>query len=215
MNMKSTATLGTGQLGIHLIAGILSGIAGLLVFLVVHHFWIAPIWFIFPLGLVIATIGGLAVGWAYHELSPSLPPRPWSALVMVALIALSLVPSIILAELRQPLFTTTETGAELSVSLAYAVTVFVLELLVTAALAGGLVGWLIGRTSRAALATAIASLAFALGPGHNIPFLGNSPATGKGIAVLLFTILSAAVVLVEMSAILSGWALSKNEREYM
>jgi len=194
-----------------LIAGVLSGIAGLLVFLVIHHFWINPIWFILPLGLLIAAIGGLAVGWAYHELSPNLPPRPWSILAVVALIGIILTPSIVLAELREPLFTTTETGAELSVSAGYAAAAFILELLVTATLAGGLAGWLIGRTSRAALATGIAGLVFVLGPGHNIPFLGNSPATGKGIVVLLIIILSAAVILVEMSAMMSGGALSQNE----
>ena len=46
-----------------LIAGSLSGIAGLLVFLVIHHFWIRPIWFILPVGLMIAGFGGLAAGW--------------------------------------------------------------------------------------------------------------------------------------------------------
>ena len=211
MELRSSLTLGTGLLSVHLIAGVLSGIVGLLVFLVLHHFWIAPIWFILPLGLLIAAIGGLAVGWAFHELSPNLPPRPWSTLAVVALIGIILAPSIILAEFRQPLFTTTVTGSELSVSVGYAAAVFILELLVTATLAGGFAGWLIGRTSRAALATGIAGLVFALGPGHNIPFLGNSPATGKGIAVLLVIILSAAVVLVEMSVIMSGWASSQNE----
>ncbi|OGO33266.1 MAG: hypothetical protein A2Z16_17650 [Chloroflexi bacterium RBG_16_54_18] len=51
-----------------LIAGVSARIAGLLAFLVVHHLWIRPIWFILPVGLVIADGGGLAVGWAYGEL---------------------------------------------------------------------------------------------------------------------------------------------------
>jgi hypothetical protein len=211
MDLRSTLAIGTLPLSIHLIAGVLSGIAGLLVFLVIHHFWIRPIWFILPLGLFIAALGGLAVGWAYHELSPSLPPQPWSILAVVVVIGFILTPAIILAELLPPLFTTTETGAELTVSVSYAAALFVLELLLTAALAGGLAGWLIGRTLRAALATASAGLIFALGPGHNIPFLGNSPATGKGIVILSVVILSAAIVLVETSAIMSGWAISQNE----
>jgi MFS family permease len=213
VDLRSTLPQGTGQLSANLIAGVLSGIVGLLAFLVIHHFWIAPIWFILPLGLVMAAVGGLAVGWAYHELSPSLPPRPWSTLAVVALIGIILIPSIALAELREPLFTSTETGAELSVSVGYATAIFILELLVTATLTGGLAGWLIGGTSRAALATGIAGLVFALGPGHNIPFLGNTPASGKGIVVLLIIILSAAVVLVEMSAMMSGWVISQNEKE--
>jgi hypothetical protein len=209
VELDSTPILGAGLKRVHLIAGVLSAIIGLLVFLVIHHFWVIPIWFILPVGLFIAAAGGLAVGWAYHELAPSLPPRPWSILVMVALIGFILAPSILLAELRPPLFTVSEMGSQLSVSPGYAAAVFILELLVTATLAGGLAGWLIGRTSRTALATAIAGLIFALGPGHNIPFLGNTPATGKGIAVLFIIILSAAVVLVEASAKMSGWAISK------
>lgn len=211
MDLKSTFILGEGRLGVCLIAGALSGITGLLVFLVVHHFWIAPIWFIFPLGLVIAVIGGLTVGWAYYELFPHLPPRPWSTLAMVSLIGIILTPAIVIAELREPLFTITERDAELTVSAGYAGGIFILGLVIPSILIGGLAGWMIGRTSRAALATAIAGLTFALGPGHNIPFLGNTPATWKGIAVLLVVILSASVVLVEMSAMMSGWTLLKNE----
>lgn|GEM_PF-1145440 len=211
MDLRFTLNLREGQLSVYLIAGVLSGIAGLLVFLVIHHFWIGPIWFIFPIGLVIAAIGGLTVGWAYHELLPHLPARPWSTLAIVYLIGIILTPAIILAELREPLFTTTETGAELSVSVGYATVVFILELLMTATLVGGLAGWLIGRTSRAVLATALAGLIFALGPGHNIPFLGNSHGTWKGIAVLLGVVLCAAVVLVEMSAMMSRWVVTQNE----
>jgi hypothetical protein len=211
LDLKATITLGNGLLSIHLIAGVLAGIVGLLVFLVIHHFWITPIWFILPFGLFIAGLGGLAVGWAYHELSPNLPPSPWNAIAFVALIGIILAPSIILAELRQPLFAVSETGAELSVPVWYAVIVFILELLVTAALVGGLAGWLIGRTSRAALATGLAGFIFALGPGHNIPFLGSTPGTWKGIGILLAIILSAAFILVEASAVMSGWVNLQNE----
>lgn len=209
--LSPTHLLGGDSLRIHLVAGVLSGVVGLLVFLVIHHFWITPIWFILPVGLLIAAGGGLAVGWAYHELSPRLPAHPWSVLALIALIGIILVPSILLAELRQPLFTINETSSQLSVSLSYAVAIFIFELLLTTTLAGGLVGWIIGRTTRAALATGVAGLIFALGPGHNIPFLGNTPGTGKGIAILSIILLSAAVVLVEGPAIMRGWATSKNE----
>jgi hypothetical protein len=208
---KRTLTMGEGLLNIQLVAGVLAGIVGLLVFLVIHHFWIAPIWFILPFGLVIAALGGLAVGWAYHELSPNLPPHPWNALAFIGLIAIILAPAIILAEIRQPLFTISGTDATLAVPVWYAVVVFILELLVTAALVGGLAGWLIGRTPRAALATALAGFIFALGPGHNIPFLGSTPGTLKGIAILLAIILSATIILVESSSLMGGWAISNNE----
>lgn len=201
MAMTESSEMGAVTLGATispaLVAGALSGLAGLLVFLVIHHFWITPIWFILPVGLVLAIGGGLAVGWAYGELLPGLPPRPWTFPAMVALIALILAPSIFLAELRSPLFTVTTDDAQLAVSVARVVVTFILELLVTAALAGGLAGWVIGRNGRAALATATAGFIFALGPGHNIPFLGNTPGTGKGIALLLAIVAVSALVLVE------------------
>jgi hypothetical protein len=60
--------------------------------------------------------------------------------------------------------------------------------------------WRLGHPRQAALATALAGLVFALGPRHNIPFLGSTPATGKGIALLAAIILVSAVVLVEGEA---------------
>jgi hypothetical protein len=185
-----------------LIAGMLAGIAGLLVFLVLHHLWIKPIWFILPLGLVIAVIGGLAVGWAYSKLLPGLPRRPWTSLAWVALIGLTLTPAIVLAQLRPPLFTGTGMNVTATISVGQAVVIFVRDLLLTATVTGGLGGWLIGRTKRAALATALAGFVFALGPGHNVPFLGNQPATGKGITLLIAIVLAASIVLVETHAAL-------------
>src|SRR3954463_2754202 len=85
-----------------LIAGLLSGVAGLLVFLTIHHFWIKPIWFILPPGLLIAALGGLAVGWAYTEIGTALPPRPWTSIAVFPLVAAMLAPAILLAQLRPP-----------------------------------------------------------------------------------------------------------------
>ena len=183
-------------------AGGLAGVAGLLVFLVLHHLWIMPIWFILPVGLILAVGGGLAVGWAYHELLPGLPPRPWTMAAMMALMGLTLLPAIVLAQLRPPLFVGTGANAVLTVSVGRAVFIFVVELLWAAAVIGGLSGWLIGRTRRAAVATALAGFVFALGPGHNLPFLGNTTGTGKGLALLAAMILTAVIVLVEGHAAL-------------
>jgi hypothetical protein len=187
-----------------LIAGMLAGVAGLLVFLALHHLWIKPIWFILPFGLVIAIIGGLAVGWAYSELYSSLPKWPLTILAWGAMFCLTLTPSIVLAQLGPPLFTGTGETAALTVSTKQAVIIFIRNLLLTAAVAGGLGGWLIGRTPRAALATALAGFVFALGPGHNIPFLGNTPGTGKGIVLLIAIILSASIVLVGGHVVLTS-----------
>jgi hypothetical protein len=186
------------------IAGILAGLTGLLVFLTVHHFWITPIWFILPIGLVLAAAGGLAIGWSYGELLPHLPPRPWATLAVIALIGVILLPAIIMAEISPPMFTMADGEAKLAVSVRQATVTFILELLVTATLTGGLAGWLIGRTGRAALATSLAGFVFALGPGHNIPFIGNMGGTGKGLAILAAIIIPAALVLVESHAFLNS-----------
>lgn len=186
-----------------IIAGVLSGIAGLLVFLTIHHFWIAPIWFILPFGLVIAAIGGAAVGWAYGELLPHLPPRPWTAVAMVVLICVILLPSVVLAELRRPVFDITPEERVLAVSIGRVTLIFILELLVTSTIMGALVGWFIGRTNQAALATAVAGFIFALGPGHNIPLIGGTPGVPKEVAIMMAVIVVAALVLVEGQAISS------------
>lgn len=184
----------------HLLAGAFAGAAGLVVFLVIHHSWIMPIWFILPVGLVVAVLGGLAVGWSFAELHPNLPNRPWSILSWVALSALTLLPAIILAEMRAPMFDIRVTGSVLMISVGQAAFLFILELVVPAAVAGGLAGWFIGRTRSAMISTAFAGFVFALGPGHNIPFLGSTPGTLKGLLILIAIVFASAVVLVELQA---------------
>ena len=187
-----------------LMAGTLAAVAGLLVFLTLHHFWIQPIWFILPPGLLIAGLGGLAVGWAYQELYAGLPPRPWTALAVIALIAVILLPAILLAERRGPIFDfEIRPGGAFLVPTREAVWIFVIDLGLTATLVGTAAGWWIAHTPRAALATGLAGLVFAAGPGHNIPFLGGTPATGKGILLLLAITVVSAVVLVESHHLLT------------
>jgi len=189
---------------LYLVAGIAAGIAGLLTFLVIHHFWIQPIWFIAPVGLVLAAIGGLAVGWSYAELHSSLPPRPWTALAITAIFAAMLAPSIIVAELRTPLLDNATFAIPPGQGPRVAARLF-FELLLPALLVGAASGWFLAHTSRAAIATAVAGIVYALGPGHNIPLLGGTAAAGKGLILLLAITLVAAVVLVEMNA----WLLRK------
>ncbi len=181
-----------------MIGGVVSGVVGLLVFLTIHHFWIAPIWFILPPGLLIATLGGLAVGWAYGEIRLGLPPRPWTSLAVFVLIAAILAPSIILAQLL-PSVVDMSAGMLVGTT-SELITRFVMELFLTAAVVGALAGWLLARTWRAAVATAIAGLAFALGPGHSIPILGNTPVVGKELVLLVAIALASSVALVETDA---------------
>ena len=192
-----------------LIAGVLAGIAGLLAFLALHALWIVPIWFILPVGLLVAGGGGLAVGWAYAELSWRLPRRPWTALAIMGLIVAILLPAVVLAELQAPVFTVTPAGPVQTVATSIIVARFVGELLATATIVGGLLGAWLGRTRRAAVATALAGFIFALGPGHNIPFIGGTPGVGKGLALMAVVIVISALVLVEGHA----WLVVQQRRQ--
>jgi hypothetical protein len=183
------------QMSTALIAGVLSGVAGLLVFLVIHHFWIRPIWFIMPVGLVVAAVGGLAVGWAYAEIRAGLPARPWTSPAVFALIGATLIPALVL----NISLGTIPPGATGRV-----IVHVVAELLLTAPLIGAVLGWRLGHTGRAALATALAGLIFAIGPGHNIPLLASTPAAGKGAVLLVAIVLVSTVVLVEGQAWLAS-----------
>lgn len=179
-------------------SGAIAGVAGLAVFLVLHHAWIAPIWFVTPVGAVLAAGGGAAVGGAYFELRPRLPSRPWTALWVMGVICITLAPAIVVAELHGPVYAMGPAGGGvLLVPASEAVVDFVGGLLATATLTGGFVGALIGRTRRAAAMTAIAGFAVALGPGHNIPFLGGTPAVATELAILAAVLGVASIVLVE------------------
>jgi hypothetical protein len=52
------------------------------------------------------------------------------------------------------------------------------------------------------VATAVAGLVVALGPGNNIPFVGGTPGVGKEVAIMTTVIVAAALVLVEGRACL-------------
>ncbi len=186
-----------------LVAGVIAGVAGLFTFLIIHHFWIRPIWFILPAGLLMAALGGLAVGWSYSEVRTGLPSRPWTAIAIAGLIVLILAPSILLSELTTPILD----AAAFSIPPGEggrAAARFVLELVLPSLLAGAAVGWFLGHTPRAAFATAVAGIAFALGPGHNIPFLGHTPGAGKGLILVLAITMVSSIVLVEAAQGLTG-----------
>jgi hypothetical protein len=180
-----------------LTAGAVAGLSGLLVFLLLHALWIVPIWFILPVGLLLAGSGGLAVGLAYAELKSRLPRRPWTALAVVGIIVLILLPAVVLAELHGPVFNDTPAGPVLTVAPWVIVARFVGELLATATIMGGLVGWWLGHTRRAVLATGLAGFVFALGPGHNIPLIGGTPGVGKELAIMTAVTCVSALVLVK------------------
>lgn len=179
-------------------AGAVAGIAGLCVFLVAHQLWIVPIWFIAPVGAIMAGVGGAAVGASYATLRPHLPPRPWTAPAVAALYASTLAPAVLIGELRGPIFAVdADGGGTLLVPPAEALVDVLIGLLATSTLVGAIAGGLIGRRRRAVGSTTLAAIALAIGPGHNIPLLGGTPAVGKELAILGAVVLAASVVLVE------------------
>ena len=186
----------TPRLRSTLIAGVVSGVVGLLVFLTIHHFWITPIWFIFPIGLLIAGLSGLIVGWSYAEILPRLPSCPWIFLAVFGLMAATLAPALLLAEILPPAVDIA--GGKLLLSANELIMRFVFALLAPATLVGALEGWALARTRRGAAAMALAGLLFALGLGHNVPFLGRTPAVGKEIALLAAITLASSVTLVSV-----------------
>jgi hypothetical protein len=182
-------------------AGALAGLAGVAAFLVIHHFWITPIWFIAPIGALMAAGGGAVVGTAYAALLPRLPKQPWRVPTVALVFGLVLTPAILLAEQSGPVFAMGPDGsATLLVSGEVAIRAFGVDLVGTSVLSGALIGLLVGRTRRAAAWTALAGLVLALGPGHNVPFLGGSPAAAKGVVLLLVVLVVATITLVEAHA---------------
>ena len=178
-------------------AGVLAGLAGFATFLVIHHLWIVPIWFIAPPGALIAAAGGAAAGAAYGELLPHLPHRPWAAVGVAGAAVVILLPAVVVAELSGPIFAMEEGGGgSLLVPVPEAATSIVVGLLALPVAAGASLGWLVGGRRRAAMTTALAALLLAVGPGHNIPLLGGTPAVAKELGILAVVLAVSSVVLV-------------------
>jgi hypothetical protein len=182
-------------------AGVVAGIACLAVFLVLHHVWIAPIWFIAPVGAVVAGAGGAAVGVSYAELRSALPERPWRSGALAAIWAVVLLPAMLIAQVRGPVYAIGKDGAgTLLVPPSEAMVDVAIGLIAVAMAGGALIGWCIGRSRRAAVTTMAAAACVAIGPGHNIPLLGGSPAVSTELALLVAMLGVGSIVLVEADA---------------
>lgn len=185
------------------LAGAIAGEAGLVVFLVAHAVWIVPIWSIATVGVIVAALGGAAAGWALDELRPALPEHPvaaWVAVVAGAAVVLS--PTLLVGALGVVLPVPVVDGAIPPVppgDLPRIVAQFAVELVVLPMLVGSLLGWVVLRTRRAAVATATAGFVFAVGPGHNNPFffrfMGLDGAL-FGVALLFAIVATSSAVLV-------------------
>jgi hypothetical protein len=108
------------------------------------------------------------------------------------LLTLTQVPGFVLGYLREPLIDMATVTIPPDRTRA-AVAAFVVELFLTAALLGGLIGWGLRREARSAGVMALAAVLFALGPGHNIPFFPGTPGGVKLWAIMGAFILAAAL----------------------
>ncbi|GAC1645897.1 MAG: hypothetical protein NVS9B11_17380 [Candidatus Dormibacteraceae bacterium] len=191
------------QLEAAVIAGALAGVAGFAAFLVVHAIWILPIWFIAPMGLVIAALGGACVGWAYNIHRNHLPRSSWRRILAVFTAAtLVLLPAEPLALTHRNLDMRDTAQTALDTSL-LAGALF----LASAALIGAAGGAFLGRSLRAAGVTALAAIAFAIGIGHNAPFIGTGFA-----AVKLWTLMLTASAVASMTLVVLESRLQKRLR---
>jgi hypothetical protein len=164
--------------------GAISGIAGLLTFLIVHHFTIRPIWFILPPGLLLAVGGGVAIAWAFELLQPRLSANILIAsLSLAALLTLTQVPGFLIGSTREPILDMSSatllpgTGMQ-------AAGRFAIDLFLTAAVSGALIGWGLAGSAAAGGRLALAAVAFSIGPGHNIPFFAGTTGAGKMWAIM-------------------------------
>ena len=163
-----------------LAAGVLAGIAGLLVFLALHHLWIRPIWFILAPGLVVAVLGGLAIGWAYAEIRLGLPSRPWTHLAFLCLVGATLAPALIAAELRPALFDVDTGDLAPGGSVRGVAEHFVIELLLSAAIVGALAGRLLGRTQASRVRDGARGVRLRTRPGPQHPAAGRHAGSREG-----------------------------------
>lgn len=169
--------------------GVAAGVVGLAVFLGLHAVWIVPIWSVTALGSFIAIVGGATVSWAYLHVEPRLPDGlagRWLAVAGGAVLVLT--PSLVVAWVGEPYFTVVDGVREPTADVAAIAVRFVVEFLVVTVLAGALVGWLVTRSRRGTLAVAAAALAFALGPGHNLPFFHVVAAPAAARTAVLLTL---------------------------
>jgi hypothetical protein len=155
------------EFGIALLSGAVAGAVGFAAFLLIHAIWIVPIWDIAP-AVLWAVLGGVTVGWAYHVHRVRLPARPVLRVAVVfACASLVLAPGLLLL----PLPLSSQGGSNPSIVVLAVAGIAGLLLLATPLIAAVL-GGLLGRSVRAAVATGLAALLFVSGIGHNIPVFG-------------------------------------------
>ena len=195
-------------------AGVLSGAVCLAAFLVIHAIWITPIWGVAVIGVFIATGGGAVAARCYTLARHIMPARPVSWLAVLGMVAIPLVPCIILTSVLPPLLEAENGQVVHPINVPWLVTGFFVNLLVSAAVVGAVMGWLIsGRRSGAVLFAAM-GLLMAVGPGHNLPPFGvfgdaTGPQLVKAFVLTFAPMAVGAVVLVEAPVLWNALGRSK------
>ncbi|HSE52751.1 MAG TPA: hypothetical protein VLB00_11240 [Gemmatimonadales bacterium] len=160
----------------------MSGLAAGLVFATAHALLIVPIWNRMAFGLTSAALAGLAAGWAFVELgfgrAPAGPSRSWAAdaaagLRFGALLWLAVVP-VTLADtvLRLTGFAPRFELLAVVVAVCLAITV------------GALLGSRLGRTRRAMVAGAAATLLLTIAMAGPVPLPNGRRAVAIFLSVL-------------------------------
>ncbi len=186
--------------------GVLCGFVCLGAFLVIHAIWIAPIWNVAVIGVILACAGGVVAARCYALARHLMPARPVSWIMVFGMLVAPLVPCVILTSALPPLLEAENGEIVHPINVPWLVTGFFVNLLIPATAVGAAIGWVITNRRSAVALFATMGLLMALGPGHNLPLFGVfGDATGAQLLkafVLTFAPMGlGAVVLVEMSTL--------------
>jgi len=157
----------------HLIAGIVAGVAGMVVYVVLRSAWVEPAWEAAAVALPLAALSGAAIGWARYETREALSQGVWSATALATALLLVVAPAFVIQAARSP----QEAGSS-----SYRVA----ELAVGAAIVGSLLAYLPTRRAAAAWTGAVGAVTYALTFGLDVPFVDASLADVARLGLLLF-----------------------------
>ena len=195
-----------------IVAGVISGILGLVVFLRIHALWIAPIWEVAIIGAFLACRGGIVTARCYMLTPSGMRIRPLSWLATFGMVSLPLVPCVILTTLLPPLLESENGQLSHRINMPWLVTGFLVTLLIPAPVVGAILGWYLTKDRSTAALFAGMGLLIALGPGHNLPLFGifggaTGPQLLKAYVLTFVPMAIAAIILAEATFLRHGEVL--------
>lgn len=174
-------------------AGVISGLVGLVTFLIIHAVWITPIWQVAFVGIIIASLAGLVTAQCYNIVKPAKHARPLSWIFVFGATALPLLPGAVLPHLFPPLLESENGQVIHPINLPWLISGFFITLLIPAAITGGALGWFITKRRRPAALFSAMGLIMAVGPGHNLPLFGSEASGEQLIKALTLTFVPVAL----------------------